>query len=102
MNAQTLLDARRSSALARALGATSRQVGTGLAMAQVFPALAGALLGIPGGVGRYDAEKRRSHDGPAGVVARRHGPRHPGHHCPADRHPGARRPVAEMLRAETT
>jgi putative ABC transport system permease protein len=51
------LDARHSSALARALGATPRQVGAGLAMAQMFPALAGALLGIPGGVGLYDAAK---------------------------------------------
>jgi putative ABC transport system permease protein len=46
----TALDARRSSALARALGATPRQVGTGLSAAQVLPALAGALLGIPGGI----------------------------------------------------
>ncbi len=51
------LGARHSAALARALGATPRQVGTGLAMAQMFPALAGALLGIPGGVGLYDAAK---------------------------------------------
>ena len=51
------LDMRHSSALARALGATPRQVGTGLAVAQMFPALAGALLGIPGGVGLYDAAK---------------------------------------------
>ena len=46
----TALDARRSSALARALGATPRQVGTGLSAAQVLPALVGALLGIPGGI----------------------------------------------------
>lgn len=51
----TALEARHSSALARALGATLRQVSTGLAMAQMLPALAGALLGIPGGVGIYDA-----------------------------------------------
>ncbi|MGH3291833.1 MAG: FtsX-like permease family protein, partial [Trebonia sp.] len=50
----TALEARHSSALARALGATPRQVSTGLAMAQMFPALAGAFLGIPGGVGIYD------------------------------------------------
>ena len=49
------LDARHSSALARALGATPRQVGTALSVAQIFPALTGALLGIPGGVGLYDA-----------------------------------------------
>jgi ABC-type antimicrobial peptide transport system permease subunit len=51
------LDARYSSALARALGATPRQVGTALSAAQIFPALAGALLGIPGGIGLYDAAK---------------------------------------------
>jgi putative ABC transport system permease protein len=43
------LDARHSSALARALGATPQQVSAGLSAAQVLPALAGAILGIPGG-----------------------------------------------------
>lgn len=47
----TALDARRSSALARALGATPRQVSAGLSAAQALPALAGAILGIPGGLG---------------------------------------------------
>lgn len=46
----TALDARRSSALTRALGATPRQVTAGLSAAQVLPALAGAILGIPGGI----------------------------------------------------
>ena len=46
----TALDARHSSALARALGATPRQVSTGLSLAQVLPALVGAILGIPGGI----------------------------------------------------
>jgi putative ABC transport system permease protein len=46
----TALDARRSSALSRALGATPRQVSSGLSAAQVLPALVGALLGIPGGI----------------------------------------------------
>jgi ABC-type lipoprotein release transport system permease subunit len=46
----TALDARRSSALTRALGATPQQVSAGLAAAQVLPALAGAVLGIPGGI----------------------------------------------------
>jgi ABC-type lipoprotein release transport system permease subunit len=46
----TALDARRSSALSRALGATPRQVGAGLSAAQVLPALTGAILGIPGGI----------------------------------------------------
>ncbi len=45
----TVLDNRRSSALARALGATPRDMGTALAAAQVLPACAGAVLGVPGG-----------------------------------------------------
>jgi ABC-type lipoprotein release transport system permease subunit len=44
------LDARRSSALARALGATPQQISAGLSAAQLLPALAGALVGIPGGL----------------------------------------------------
>ena len=46
-----VVDARRSSAVARSLGATPGQVSAGLSGAQVLPALAGALLGIPGGIG---------------------------------------------------
>jgi putative ABC transport system permease protein len=46
----TALDAKHSSALARALGATPHQVSTGLSAAQVLPALAGAVLGVPGGL----------------------------------------------------
>lgn len=46
----TVLDNRHSSALARALGATPREVSSALAAAQVLPALAGAILGaFPGG-----------------------------------------------------
>jgi ABC-type lipoprotein release transport system permease subunit len=46
----TVLDNRRSSALARALGATPGEVSTALAAAQVLPALAGGILGaFPGG-----------------------------------------------------
>jgi putative ABC transport system permease protein len=50
-----VVDARRSSAVARALGATPGQVSTGLSGAQVLPALFGALLGIPGGFGLVNA-----------------------------------------------
>jgi putative ABC transport system permease protein len=46
----TALDARRSSALARALGATPAQVAAALSMAQLIPALPGAILGIPAGI----------------------------------------------------
>jgi len=51
----TVLDAKHTSALARALGATPAQVIAGLTAAQVMPALAGALLGIPGGIGLFMA-----------------------------------------------
>jgi hypothetical protein len=51
----TVLDASRASALARALGATPQQVSAGLAAAQVLPALPGALLGIPLGIGLFAA-----------------------------------------------
>jgi putative ABC transport system permease protein len=53
----TALDARHTAALARALGATSDQITTGLAAAQLIPALIGALLGIPGGIALYDIPK---------------------------------------------
>jgi hypothetical protein len=53
----TVLDARHPAALARALRATPEQITTGLSVAQLLPALAGALLGIPGGIGIYDAAK---------------------------------------------
>jgi putative ABC transport system permease protein len=54
----TTLDARRASALARALGASPRQVSAGLAAAQVLPALPGALLGVPLGIGLFAAANK--------------------------------------------
>jgi ABC-type lipoprotein release transport system permease subunit len=52
----TVLDNRRSSALARALGATPGQVTVALAAVQVLPALAGALIGaFPGGYALFSA-----------------------------------------------
>jgi putative ABC transport system permease protein len=51
----TALDARHSSAVSRALGATPQQVSAGLSAAQVLPALAGAALGIPGGIALFAA-----------------------------------------------
>ncbi len=51
----TVLDARRPSALMRALGARSQQVSTGLLAAQVLSALPGAVLGIPLGIGLFKA-----------------------------------------------
>jgi putative ABC transport system permease protein len=51
----TVLDARRSSALARAFGATPRQVSAGLSAAQLLPALPGTIVGIPAGIYLYRA-----------------------------------------------
>ena len=47
----TALDARRTLAVARAFGATPQQVALGLAASQTLPALPGAVLGIPAGMG---------------------------------------------------
>ena len=46
----TAVDARQPSALSRALGGTRGQVSAGLSLAQVLPALPGAVLGLPLGV----------------------------------------------------
>jgi putative ABC transport system permease protein len=51
----TVLDTRRPSALTRALGATPQQVSAGLSAAQLVPALLGAILGIPAGIGLFRA-----------------------------------------------
>ena len=101
----TMLDTRHPAALARALGATPRDVAAGLTAAQLLPALPGALVGIPLGIGLFAAA---DHGGLmtlppawwlavavlatlaviAGLAA-----------VPA--RIGARRPAAEILRAET-
>jgi putative ABC transport system permease protein len=49
----TVLDARRASAVTLALGATPQQVQAGLVMAQVIPAVPGAILGLPLGIGLF-------------------------------------------------
>jgi putative ABC transport system permease protein len=51
----TVQDSRRSAAQARALGASPRQVSAAVAWAQVLPAVPGALLGIPLGIGLFKA-----------------------------------------------
>jgi putative ABC transport system permease protein len=51
----TAADARHSSALARALGATADQVAAALSLAQLIPALPAVLLGIPAGIGLVKA-----------------------------------------------
>ena len=101
----TMLDTRHPAALARALGATPRDVAAGLTAAQLLPAVPGVLLGIPLGIGLFAAA---DHGGliivppawwlaaavlatlavVAGLAA---GPARV----------GARRPAAEILQAET-
>src|SRR5262249_55453728 len=49
----TVIDSQRPTALARALGATPRQVSAGLTAAQLIPGLVAACLGIPAGLGLY-------------------------------------------------
>jgi putative ABC transport system permease protein len=49
----TVIDAERSTALARALGATPRQVTSGLTAAQLLAGLLAACLGIPAGLAIY-------------------------------------------------
>jgi putative ABC transport system permease protein len=51
----TVIEARRVSAIARALGATPQAVSAGLSAAQVLPATVGALLGIPAGAALFAA-----------------------------------------------
>ncbi len=100
----TVLDARRFSAIARSIGATPQQTVAGLLAAQLLPALAGAILGIPAGKALYGAVQNGGPQGSppawwllamvlgmllavAGLTA-----------IPA--RIGARRPVAEILQAE--
>ena len=62
----TALETRHPAALAQALGATADQVTAGLAVGQLLPALAGALLGIGGGIVIFEAPRNGA--GPAMVV----------------------------------
>jgi len=59
----TVLDARRASAVTLALGATPQQLRAGLAMTQVIPALPGAILGLPLGIGLYKVAARHGVSG---------------------------------------
>jgi putative ABC transport system permease protein len=49
----TVIDTRVATALARALGATARQVSAGLTAAQLLPGLAAAIVGLPAGLLLY-------------------------------------------------
>jgi putative ABC transport system permease protein len=59
----TVLDARRACAVTLALGATPQQVRAGLAMAQIIPALPGAILGLPLGLGLFKVAARHGVSG---------------------------------------
>jgi putative ABC transport system permease protein len=101
----TVLDARRASAVTLAMGATPQQVRAGLIMAQVIPAVPGAILGLPLGIGLFKVAGHHLTGLPPAlwlvaavlgtvlVVAALTS-------VPA--RIGLRRPVAEMLQAETT
>jgi putative ABC transport system permease protein len=52
----TVLDARRASALMRALDARQGQVSSGLVIAQLLSALPGAILGVPLGLALFSAD----------------------------------------------
>src|SRR6202034_1076712 len=49
----TMLDNRHAAALSRALGASPSQVSAGLTAALVMPALPGAVIGVPLGIGLF-------------------------------------------------
>lgn len=65
----TVIDAQRSTALARALGATPRQVSSGLITAQLLAALPAACLGIPAGLLLYAAAGGHLSEAPVPVAA---------------------------------
>ena len=50
----TVIDAERSTALSRALGATPRQITGGLTAAQLLPGLVAACIAIPAGLGIFE------------------------------------------------
>ncbi|MGI8335086.1 FtsX-like permease family protein [Actinomadura scrupuli] len=51
----TVTDARHTTALARAFGATPQQISAGLSAAQLLPALLGTAIGLPAGLFLYRA-----------------------------------------------
>jgi putative ABC transport system permease protein len=99
----TALDASRTSALARALGLTPQQISSGISAAQVIPALPGALLGIPLGIGLFKVASHVSAVPSAwwlaaavlGTLVA------VGGLTTIPARIGARRPAAEILQAET-
>ena len=65
----TVIDARRASALLRALGAREPQVGSGLVVAQVLAALPGAIAGVPLGVALFSVLVKNAALPPASWLA---------------------------------
>lgn len=61
----TVQDARHTSAVERAMGASPGQVGLALVVAQLLPALPGAVIGVPVGVALYVAVGRHNSTVPA-------------------------------------
>lgn len=101
----TVQDSRHASAITRALGASPQQVAAGTSASQILPALAGAILGIPGGLALFMVANQggNASQPPAwwlitailGTVIAVAGLTS----IPA--RAGARRPVAEILQSET-
>ena len=100
----TVIDAQRPTALARALGATPRQLTAGLAASQLMPGLLAACLGIPLGLALYEAAGGHVHQAsppiltllaviPGTLIAVAALTAIPARI-------GARRPVADVLRSE--
>ena len=65
----TVIDARRASALMRALGARVPQVSSGLVVAQVLAALPGAIAGVPLGIGLFAVAVKNGSLPPASWLA---------------------------------
>ena len=65
----TVIDAQRSTALARALGATPRQINTSLITVQLLAALPAAGLGIPAGLLLYAAAGGHLSEAPPPVLS---------------------------------
>jgi ABC-type antimicrobial peptide transport system permease subunit len=101
----TVQDTRRASAVTRALGATPRRLTAGLSLAQVLPALAGAILGIPAGYGLFTiANQGGTASQPAAwwLIAAVAGTMLAvAVFTSVPARIGARRPVAQILQAET-
>ena len=90
----TVLDARRASAVTLALGATPQQVRAGLAMTQVIPALPGAILGLPLGIGLFKVAAHGLKWPAASALAGRRGDRNRGRSGGAHQCSGSDRPPA--------